>query len=196
MLLEEQVREVLVAHRAADLRRRDAARAPERATRGERERSSWSRSVSGITSRTSCSAHQLRERGNVRLVRDARHERHTVGVVQRRREPVDVGRDRGRARPREGADDVDALPGAREEDRGHGGQRSRARPASGVTSAVRRRAATLRGTPTVPPPPASAGTLVGAAEEREGCPQQDLQVDAGRAVLDVPDVELDPLRPG
>ena len=43
-----------------------------------------------------------------------------VGVVERRRQAVDVGRDRRRAGPAEGRDDVDALPGAGEEDRRHG----------------------------------------------------------------------------
>src|SRR5919106_7053875 len=43
--------------------------------------------------------------------------------------------------------------------------------------------------------PAAGLALVGAAEEGEGRAQQDLQVDERRAVLDVPDVELDPLRP-
>src|SRR4029079_17581489 len=44
-------------------------------------------------------------------------------------------------------------------------------------------------------PPAAPGTAVGPAEEGERRPQQDLQVDLRRAMLDVPDVELDPLRP-
>ena len=51
---------------------------------------------------------------------DARDERAVVGVVERRRERVDVGRDRRRAGAAERRDDVDALPGAREEDGGHG----------------------------------------------------------------------------
>src|SRR5437868_10349789 len=44
--------------------------------------------------------------------------------------------------------------------------------------------------------PATRPALVRAAEERARRAQQDLQVDERRAVLDVPEVELDPLRPG
>ena len=43
--------------------------------------------------------------------------------------------------------------------------------------------------------PATGLALVRAAEERERRPEQDLQVERGRAVLDVPDVELDPVGP-
>ena len=43
--------------------------------------------------------------------------------------------------------------------------------------------------------PAARRALVRAGEERERRPQEDLQVEPQRAVLDVPDVELDPLRP-
>src|SRR6266508_2062970 len=43
--------------------------------------------------------------------------------------------------------------------------------------------------------PAAGGALVGAAEERKRRPQQDLQVDERRTVLDIPDVQLDPLVP-
>src|SRR6516165_2771484 len=43
--------------------------------------------------------------------------------------------------------------------------------------------------------PATRLALVRAAEERARRPQQDLQVDERRAVLHVPEVELDPLRP-
>src|SRR4029079_9088493 len=44
--------------------------------------------------------------------------------------------------------------------------------------------------------PTSRLPLVRAAEEGEGRTREDPQVDERRAVLDVPDVELDPLRPG
>src|SRR5436190_13372611 len=44
--------------------------------------------------------------------------------------------------------------------------------------------------------PAARRALVGAAEERGGGPGEDLQVDPRRAVLDVPDVQFDPLLPG
>src|SRR5689334_22350482 len=43
--------------------------------------------------------------------------------------------------------------------------------------------------------PAAGLPLVRAAEEGERRAQEDSQVDARRAVLDVPDVEFDPLRP-
>src|SRR5690349_16870143 len=43
--------------------------------------------------------------------------------------------------------------------------------------------------------PAASLALVGSAEEGERRAQEDPQVDARRAVLDVPDVELDPLLP-
>src|SRR5687768_74527 len=43
--------------------------------------------------------------------------------------------------------------------------------------------------------PTTGSAAVGAAEEREGRAEEDLEVDLGRAVPDVPDVELDPLRP-
>ena len=44
-------------------------------------------------------------------------------------------------------------------------------------------------------PPAALRTAVGAAEQRQRRPPQDLQVEQRRAVLDVPDVELDPVCP-
>src|SRR5712691_6763026 len=44
--------------------------------------------------------------------------------------------------------------------------------------------------------PATGRALVRAAEERERRLREDLQVEPRRAVLDVPDVQLDPLRPG
>ena len=43
-----------------------------------------------------------------------------IGVVERRRQPIEIGRDGGRAGPTERLDDVDALTGAGEENRGHG----------------------------------------------------------------------------
>src|SRR3954447_6591270 len=44
--------------------------------------------------------------------------------------------------------------------------------------------------------PTAGRALVGAAEERERRAEQDAEVEERRPVLDVPDVELDPLRPG
>ena len=48
--------------------------------------------MSGTISRTSCSVDEVAQRGDVAGVVDARHERAAVGVVERRRELVDVGR--------------------------------------------------------------------------------------------------------
>ncbi len=62
------------------------------------------------------------QRGQVRRVVDARDERVAVGVVERRRERVDVRRERRRAGARERAEDVDPLAGAREEHGRHGRQ--------------------------------------------------------------------------
>ena len=50
------------------------------------------------------------------------HERAAVGGVQRRRELVQVDRERRRPGAPERLDDVDALPGAGEEDDGHGAE--------------------------------------------------------------------------
>src|SRR5436189_262637 len=43
--------------------------------------------------------------------------------------------------------------------------------------------------------PATRLALVGAAEQRNRCPEEDLQVDARGTVLDVPEVELYSVRP-
>ena len=62
------------------------------------------------------------ERGesiDVPWVANRRNERPAVGVVESRRERVEVGGDGGRARAREGAHDVHALSRAREEDGRH-----------------------------------------------------------------------------
>ena len=59
-------------------------------------------------------------RGHPRTgVVDPGHERPAVGVVESRRELVDVGGDRRRAGAAEGRDDVDALARAREQDGRH-----------------------------------------------------------------------------
>src|ERR1700681_4125055 len=47
----------------------------------------------------------------------------------------------------------------------------------------------------VRPAPATCLALVRSAEERERRAQQDPHIDGGRTVLDVPEVELDPLGP-
>ena len=60
-----------------------------------------------------------RQRRDVARVVDARNEGPVMSVVERRRQGIEVGGDRGRARPSEGAHDVDALAGAGEEDRRH-----------------------------------------------------------------------------
>ena len=59
------------------------------------------------------------QRPYVLRIVDARHEDVAVGVVERRRQRVDVRGDRRRACAAKGTDDVDALARAREEDRGH-----------------------------------------------------------------------------
>ena len=134
--------------------------------------SRWSRSASGTISRTPCSRTSSCERGEVAGIVDARNDRALVRVVERGRERVGVDRDRVRAGAAKRGDDVDALPGAGEEDGGHGRNRLAAR---------------------LQPPVAA---LVRAAEQGERRAREDLQVDLRRAVLDVPDVQLDPLLPG
>ena len=64
-------------------------------------------------------ADEVAERGDVPRIVDARHECALVGVVERGRELVDVGRDRRRAGARKRSDDVDALARAREQDGRH-----------------------------------------------------------------------------
>ena len=54
-------------------------------------------------------ADELLQRGEVAGVVDARNDRALVRVVERGRERVGVDRDRARAGPPEGGDDVDAL---------------------------------------------------------------------------------------
>ena len=68
---------------------------------------------------------QVAQRVDVRRVVDARDQRPVVGVVERRRKLVDVCGDRRRAGATERGHDVDALPGAREEDGRHAGEGSR-----------------------------------------------------------------------
>src|SRR3954470_24101478 len=76
-------------------------------------------------------------------------------------------------------------------------------------SGVRRRSSRATASPMIPAPtttasqrcgnsamPAAGRALVRAAEERERRADQDAEVEERRPVLDVPDVELDPLRPG
>ena len=63
---------------------------------------------------------ELGERRDVGGVVDPRHERVHVGVVERRRERVRVDGDGSAAGAAERGDDVDALPGAREQDCRHG----------------------------------------------------------------------------
>ena len=63
---------------------------------------------------------QLPQPVDVPRIRDRRYERPPIGVVERRRELADVDRKRGGAGAGERSDDVDALPGAGEEDCGHG----------------------------------------------------------------------------
>ena len=62
---------------------------------------------------------EVAERRDVAEVVDAGHERPAVGVVERGRELVDVDGDRGRAGLAKRGDDVNPLPGAREQDGRH-----------------------------------------------------------------------------
>src|SRR6266545_2404782 len=80
--------------------------------------------ISGAGSSTSAPsssfAHESTQRRHVVRVVHARHERVRVGVVEGRREPVEVGRDRTGSGALERSHDVDALPRAGEENAGHG----------------------------------------------------------------------------
>ena len=80
--------------------------------------------MSGTTSLHVVLLDELRERRDVGRILDPRHEREVVRVPERGSERVEVGGDRRRARATEGRDDVDALPGAGEEDGCHGAQGS------------------------------------------------------------------------
>ena len=62
---------------------------------------------------------EVAKRRDVAEVVDARHERPTVGVVERRRQLVDVDGDGGGAGLAKRGDDVNPLPGAREQDGRH-----------------------------------------------------------------------------
>ena len=92
------------------------------------------------------------ERGDVARAVDARHQGECVRVVERRCHRVGIGGDRCRARAPEGRDDVDALPGAGEEDRSHGRQRNdQALECSAGDQASGRRAARPRRGPCLGP---------------------------------------------
>ena len=131
MPLEEEVRLVLVAHRPADLRLGD-----EHERRRERVARLREQHLVEVGERDDQANVVLRdERGKRRDVAgavDARDERQVVGVVERGRHRVGVGGDGRRTGPAEGRDDIHALPGAGEEDGGHG--RKRVLPAQYVQS--------------------------------------------------------------
>ena len=116
--LEEQVRKVLVRHRPADLGRRC-----ENERRGERVASCGDGLLVEVGQRHEqpdvVLGDESRQRGDIAGVVDAWDEGTVVCVVERGRQGIDVGRDRGRAGAAEGADDVDALPRAGEEHGGH-----------------------------------------------------------------------------
>jgi hypothetical protein len=120
LLLEEEVRQVLVGAASDRVRLRDEdERAAElAAVLGEHE-------VIEIGERDDqpdvVQAHEVAERIDVSGIVDTRHERATIGVIQRRCERIDVCRDGCRAGDAEGGDDVDALTRAREQDCGHEG---------------------------------------------------------------------------
>ena len=112
------MREVLVAHRPAHVRRRG-----EHERRRELVACRRDDLLVEVGERDDETDVVLRdepgERRDIPGVVDAWDERAVVRVVQRRRERIEVGRDRGRAGASERADDVDALARAGEEDRGH-----------------------------------------------------------------------------
>ena len=62
---------------------------------------------------------EVAERSDVAGVVDTGHDRSTIRVIERGRERIDVRGDRRRADGAKGGDDVDTLPGAREQNRGH-----------------------------------------------------------------------------
>ena len=74
-------------------------------------------------------AHELGERRDVGRIVDPRHERVLVGRVERRRQAVQVDRERVRPRASERLHDVDALPRAGEEDGAHRARGYPCRPA-------------------------------------------------------------------
>ena len=80
---------------------------------------SWSRSVSGTTSRTSCSATSVGERRDVPGSSTRGTSARWWAWYSAGRERVEVGGDGGRARAPERAHDVDALARAGEEDGRH-----------------------------------------------------------------------------
>ncbi len=116
--LEEGVRQVLVAHRPAHLGCRGEDERGRQLLPARRddllvevgERHDEPHVVLGD---------EPRQRRNVRRIVDPWHEGSVMSVVERRCERVEVGGDGGRARSPEGADDVDALAGAGEENRRH-----------------------------------------------------------------------------
>ena len=122
-LLEEAVREVLVARAPHDLQRGQQHGRPERFTLGGQqlvvEVGKWHDEPHAV------GVDQLTKRAQIGGIVDARNEREVVGVVERGRKLVDVGGDRRRPRPAEGGDDVDALPRAGEEDGRHSADKNR-----------------------------------------------------------------------
>jgi hypothetical protein len=117
VLLEEDVREVLVVRALHHLgRRQEDERAELVVALGEHE-------LVGVGQRDDevdvVLGDELGERRDVGRVGDGGHERVAVGRVERRRERVDVHGDGGRAGSAEGADDVHAPPDAGEEHRRH-----------------------------------------------------------------------------
>jgi hypothetical protein len=116
-LREEQVREVLVAEALHGV--------------GVRQQHEGAELVAGAGEDRLVEIGERDDQANVVRVDEAPQRRHVIGVVdpwdelvaigvvERRGERVRVGRDRRRARAAERADDVDALSGAREENRRH-----------------------------------------------------------------------------
>jgi hypothetical protein len=112
------VREVLVGHLRDDFGRRQEHSCSDLVARaGERELVEVGQ---GNDEADVVLGDECRELGDVTGVVDAQDELVSIGVVQRRSEWVDVGRDRRGAGSAERGDDVDPLAGAGEEDCGHG----------------------------------------------------------------------------
>ena len=135
-----------------------------------------SRSVSGSTAPTPCALAQGRQRVDVAGVVHRRHRHTDVCRVLRRRQRRGVGDERVRQR-REARDDVIALARARQQYR----------------RAVLLRRRRAHSSPSQPPAcplyrPEPPSTIVERAPH-------DPRVERQRAVLDVVQVELDPLRP-
>ena len=121
MLLEEDVGDVLVRHRGAHLvGRREQERGLE--LRAAARDDALIDVGDGHDELDVVLGDERGERREVARVVDPGDERHVIRVVERGSQAVEVGCDRRRPGPLERGHDVDALPGAGEENRCHGGR--------------------------------------------------------------------------